>query len=191
MILDIIKKRRSIRKYKKTILDSDIVREIATCGTMYPSRGNKQPLIFYCVENKAICTDIFNHILWGSKEVSYKLFADARFQPSAYVLVAVNKAISKAGYEYEVGAAVQNMLLCATEHEYASLWVKSFEKKEIKKILKINHEIEPDSLVMLGIRDQDSEIINYTDNTSVTIEKNDSLDMKVPKRATDDILFFI
>lgn len=131
MIYEIAKKRRSIRKYKECHLDNAVLCKIAECGTFYPSRGNKQPLKFYLIQRQEICSDVFSSILWGSKVSKFKSFANIAFQPAAYILVAIDKSISKSGYEYEIGAAVQNILLCATEFNIASLWVKSFEKKRL------------------------------------------------------------
>ena len=188
MIYDVAKKRRSIRKYKYSKIDPFLIYKIAECGSFYPSRGNKQPLMFYPIQEEQTCRDIFSSILWGSKVSEFKAFANDSFQPSAYILVVVNKSISKAGYEYEIGAAVQNMLLCATEYDLASLWVKSFEKKRIAEILGLEECLEPDSLILLGDADHKSEVVSLSEDISVVVSIEKAMNMEVPKRALEEVI---
>ena len=160
MIDELVAKRRSIRRFEDKKIDLNVLKNIVKCGRLYPSRGNRQPLKFILVDNEQMCGKIFDNILWGSKVSGYRVFNDKEYSPKAYILVLIDKNITNAGYEYEMGASIQNMLLCATENQIGSVWIKSADMKKIKELLEIEeNNIEIDSLIALGYAKHTSKII--------------------------------
>ena len=189
MIDELVAKRRSIRRFENKKIDLNVLKNIVKCGRLYPSRGNRQPLKFILVDDEQMCGKIFDNILWGSKVSGYKIFNDKEYSPKAYILVLIDKNITNVGYEYEMGASIQNMLLCATENQIGSVWIKSADMKKIKKIFKIEEKnIEIDSLIALGYAKHTSKIIEIEDSFNTIID--DELNLKVPKRKERDIIFY-
>lgn len=189
MIDELVAKRRSIRRFEDKKIDLSVLKNIVKCGRLYPSRGNRQPLKFILVDDEQMCGKIFDNILWGSKVSGYKIFNDKEYSPKAYILVLIDKNITNAGYEYEMGASIQNMLLCATENQIGSVWIKSADMKKIKKLLEIEeNNIEIDSLIALGYAKHTSKIIEMEDSFNTIID--DELNLNVPKRKERDIIFY-
>lgn len=189
MIDELVAKRRSIRRFEDKKIDLNVLKNIVKCGRLYPSRGNRQPLKFILVDNEQMCGKIFDNILWGSKVSGYRVFNDKEYSPKAYILVLIDKNITKAGYEYEMGASIQNMLLCATENQIGSVWIKSANMKKIKELLEIEeNNIEIDSLIALGYAKHTSKIIEMEDSYNTIID--DELNLNVPKRKERDIIFY-
>ena len=188
MILDLSKKRRSIRKYKNKEVKNEIIKEIAINGMNYPSRMNLQPLKFVMITDKSICDETYKCILWGSKNSDFKKFCSKDFAPDKYIAICVDKSIMSAGYEYELGAASELILLSAVEYNLGSLWVKSFDRLKLKKILNIEDDnIIIDSLICIGYSDQENKTIDYDENISVVID--DNLNIIVPKRKEEEVIF--
>lgn len=189
MIDELVAKRRSIRRFEDKKIDLNVLKNIVKCGRLYPSRGNRQPLKFILVDNEQMCGKIFDNILWGSKVSGYRVFNDKEYSPKAYILVLIDKNITNAGYEYEMGASIQNMLLCATENQIGSVWIKSADMKKIKELLEIEeNNIEIDSLIALGYAKHTSKIIEMEDSYNTIID--DELNLNVPKRKERDIIFY-
>lgn len=189
MIDELVAKRRSIRRFEDKKIDFNVLKNIVKCGRLYPSRGNRQPLKFILVDNEQMCGKIFDNILWGSKVSGYRVFNDKEYSPKAYILVLIDKNITNAGYEYEMGASIQNMLLCATENQIGSVWIKSADMKKIKELLEIEeNNIEIDSLIALGYAKHTSKIIEMEDSYNTIID--DELNLNVPKRKERDIIFY-
>ena len=189
MIDELVAKRRSIRRFEDKKIDLSVLKNIVKCGRLYPSRGNRQPLKFILVDDEQMCGKIFDNILWGSKVSGYKIFNDKEYSPKAYILVLIDKNITNAGYEYEMGASIQNMLLCATENQIGSVWIKSADMKKIKELLEIEeNNIEIDSLIALGYAKHTSKIIEMEDSYNTIID--DELNLNVPKRKERDIIFY-
>lgn len=185
---DIIIRRRSIRRYKQTPIQETILRSVVQCGMYYPSRSNMQPLKFMLVDNKEHCKTIFESILWGSKISQYRIFNNYEYAPAAYIIVLIDKGITHSGYEYEIGASIQNMLLCATENGLGSLWIKSINKAKLHGYFKILGNVEIDSIIALGYSAHSSATIKYNNSTKTIIDTNYNL--LVPKRDQEDILFY-
>ena len=189
MIDELVAKRRSIRRFEDKKIDLNVLKNIVKCGRLYPSRGNRQPLKFILVDNEQMCGKIFDNILWGSKVSGYRVFNDKEYSPKAYILVLIDKNITNAGYEYEMGASILHMLLCATENQIGSVWIKSADMKKIKELLEIEeNNIEIDSLIALGYAKHTSKIIEMEDSYNTIID--DELNLNVPKRKERDIIFY-
>ena len=62
-------------------------------------------------------------------------------EPQAYIVVLVNTRIREKMYEYDVGAAIENMILAALGEGIASCWLISIDKPKVVELLGI-----PDSL---------------------------------------------
>lgn len=187
MIIDIVNKRHSTRIYN----DKDITREelldIVKCGQNYPSRANLQPLKYILITDKEIRDKVFDTILWGSKNSNFKVFKNKEYAPGNYIVVCVDKNIIGAGYEYEIGASIQSMLLSATEKNINSLWVKSFDRKSLSSILNTNDDIILDSLVCLGYSNQENSRVPVKESPQVIV--NNDLNMITPKRDIKEVLY--
>lgn len=187
MILDLVNERHSVRKYNNKDIDTEILLNIVKCGQNYPSRGNLQPLKYILITDKKIRDKVADTILWGSKNSNFSVFKNNEYVPSNYIVVCVDKKIMSSGYEYEVGASIEAILLSATERKINSLWVKSFDKKVLREILNTDDNIILDSLICLGYSDQENRRITLKDSVKVIVD--DDLNMITPKRKIEEVLF--
>lgn len=187
-IEEIILRRRSLRRFKREPIDEALLKKIVECGAFYPSRKNKQPIKLLVINQPDTLDVIFNHILWGSKVPIFKEFADPQFAPVAYIIVLIDRDIADKGFEYEVGASIENMLLCATAYNIGSVWLKSINRMPISSYLELPSNVEIDSIVAMGHPAHTSVIIEHHENTSIITDKD--LNLYIPKRSTDDIIFY-
>lgn len=184
-----ILERRSIRLFKQEKIEKNLLEEIVTMGLYAPSRQNKQPLKFVVVNESDLTKEVFKTICWGSKVPAYKVFADIERAPSAFIVVLVDKTISQAGFEYEMGAAIQNMLLTATSNGIGSVWIKSIDKIKLGNLLELEEHLMIDSLIALGVPDQTAKIIDVEDNNYAT-QIDENLNMVVPKRKKSESIIW-
>jgi nitroreductase len=88
-LLDLVKKRRSIRRFKSEPVPKEIIRKILEVGRHVPSAGNAQPWEFVVVEDKKTKKDITMSIV---RDGARKLEND----PTMYVEVAVQPHLNTA-----------------------------------------------------------------------------------------------
>lgn len=147
--MDCIKERRSIRKYKPQLLEKETVDEIIKAGILAPSAKNRQPwkFIVYRGESKKellaeMEKGLFrerdgNAVLPGSKSGLADAFHTLKIMREAPILIVLLNTNSTSPFEHigaeeriteicdnlSIGAAVENMLLKATELGIGSLWI--------------------------------------------------------------------
>ncbi|MFC2108696.1 nitroreductase family protein [Candidatus Bipolaricaulota bacterium] len=141
-VLEAINARRSIRKFKSDPVENDRVQQLLEAAVLAPSAKNSQPWRFTVVmESKKeemlsiIRKGISNREAEGEELGTIKWTIQAMQQAPLTILVHNSEGILpwKARKEHEswgdlatvqsVGAAIQNMLLAATELGLGSLWI--------------------------------------------------------------------
>lgn len=147
--MDSISKRRSIRKYKPQPVDKDIINEIIRAGMLAPSAKNRQPwkFIVYTGRHKEeLLAEMEKGLINTQKELSHLpdseyMFSDAfntlKIMREAPVIIMVLNTnggspfapadpfarITEICDSLSIGAAVENMLLKATELGIGTLWI--------------------------------------------------------------------
>jgi 5,6-dimethylbenzimidazole synthase len=162
-----IKERRSCRSFLTDPIDEAILEKIIEAGTWAPSPMNAQPWEFIVVTSPEMKEKIYAEAercrQWALNTSGWKWLDKYRieFLKAAPVLVAVIGDPKKSGvdqfledgsvgYQYACAAAVQNMLLAAQVLGIGSLWYTLFEKNNLARILDIDPEKKPLSIVCLG-----------------------------------------
>ncbi len=150
-IIDIIKGRRSIRKYDKKKVPLETIKELIEAGIYAPTASNIQPWYFIIIDDEKVCNQIkaFSPGLLGGPPNLIIVCSDRK------------KAYEKGGAfardEWsiiDVSMASQNILLMAAEKGIATCVVKSYNKEAVKKILSLPEEISVDLIISLGYSDQ-------------------------------------
>jgi nitroreductase len=141
-VLELIKTRRSIRKYKKKAVPEDLVEKILEAGRWAPSASNSQPWEFIIVRDGKIKEEVAKATIYG------KFLADA---PLGIAVVIDPKAST---HPVEDGAiTTQNMLLAAHALGLGTCWIGSYGSAyegKVKEILRIPNEKRVLSIISIG-----------------------------------------
>ena len=146
-ILELIKTRRSIRKFdiSKTVSDEQ-VSDLLTAAMYAPSAGNQQVWQFITIRNK----------LTFEKINEFHPFSSMLKQSDLVVLVCGDSSIeAKPGYwPVDCAAATQNILLAAHGLGLGAVWLGVYPVLErqvgMSQLLNIPEHIHPFSLVVIG-----------------------------------------
>ena len=163
--IDAIKKRRSIRKYKKDSIEKDKIVDILNAGRLAPSAKNRQPWYFVIANEKiknAIADLMINLVQEQKEEGDYSYSSSIKYTgeviKNAPVLVLIytnlddNYLISDT---LSIGAAIENMILRATELSLGTLWVRDTThiENEINDMVGITDK-KLSSALLIGMPDQ-------------------------------------
>jgi len=110
-VLDIIRRRRSVRRYTPDPVSDDQIKHILLAAMNAPSAMNRRPWHFLVIRDE---------------EVRRRIAGTLRLHPyveQAPVLVAVLAEADTPAWRLDLGAAVQNMLLQATAEGLGSVWI--------------------------------------------------------------------
>lgn len=142
--LKTISERRSIRKYKNTKIDDNILIEAINYGIKAPSAHNRQPWKFRILKREEI-----NHIADLLEEKTKSIEGHTgphtanvmRTIPSMILVVYDNNI--KEHYEMDmlsIGACIENIILYLTDKDLGTLWIgnTNLVNEEIKKYLNLD-----------------------------------------------------
>lgn len=185
-IIEAIKGRRTIRKFSKEKLSTSLIEEIIDSARYAPSASNVQPLKYIIVNDEQKVSDICNNIKWA--RYIKEGYGNEESKPVAFIIVLVDTDIRESGYEIDIGASVQNILLSAYSKGVGSCWMGAINRTAIRKILGIPYKYLLSTVVALGTPDEQPILQPLDSNGSVEYYKDDNGVLNVPKRKLEDII---
>lgn len=147
-ILDSIKARRSVRKFKPDHIPDDLIEKILEAGRWAPSGLNNQAWRFAVVTDKAIITKI-------SMLTKYTKIVRAA-QALIPVFLDTARTYHREKDIQSIGACLQNMLLEIHALGLGAVWLGEIIKsnEQIKKLLSLPEELELMAVIAMGYPDE-------------------------------------
>jgi len=143
-VLELIKSRRSVRKFSAREVGDELVDQVLEAGRWAPSGRNNQPWRFVVVREAALKSQVaaltrYTKVVEGAP-VIIPVFIH---QPSMY---------SEVKDHQSMGACLQTMLLMAHGLGLGALWLGEILKNadEVRRVLGLGEELELMAVVCLG-----------------------------------------
>ncbi|MBQ8323268.1 MAG: nitroreductase [Clostridia bacterium] len=131
--LEVIKTRRSVKKYKSDPVPAELIGKIVEAGTYAPSGLNKQSPIILAVTNKEMRDELSR--LNMKNDPFHR--ADPFYGAPVVLVVLADKSVPT--YKYDGSLVMENMLLAAHALGLGACWIhrarETFESPEGKAIL--------------------------------------------------------
>ncbi|MGQ9630010.1 MAG: nitroreductase family protein [bacterium] len=147
---EVIRRRRSIRKYKSREVEREKLDRVLEAGRLSPSAANRQPWHFIVVTDPKVRESL-------RAAYNRDWFVGA---PAIIVACADPKGawVRADGQEYwgvDVAIALQSMVLAATEEGLGTCWIAAFDEKAAVEALKIPPGIRVVAMTPLGYPDEE------------------------------------
>jgi len=124
MILEVIKKRRSIRSFRKGEIPEQTLKDIVDCARLAPTARNLQPWKFVVITRRSVLEEIADLTDYG------------KFLKEASICILVFCQDTK--YYLEDGcAATENIMIAAQAYGIGSCWIAGDKKPYAGSISKI------------------------------------------------------
>ncbi len=144
---EVIKKRKSIRKYKSDPIPKDVLDRILEAGRIAPSAKNIQPWRFIIVKDQEI-----------KKQVAQACRGQDWMADADIILVAcILNDIAwgrMGGYmssgPVDLAIAVDHMILAAANEGLGTCWIGAFVEEDVKKILSVPENVTVIALTPIG-----------------------------------------
>lgn len=190
---EVIKTRRSIRKYKKNKVKNSEIIEILKFAIWAPSAHNSMPYYFIIIENSDVKFELIKKMAEEYEkdlkrdnipEINRKKIIEESFNkftsPPILIIPCISmermhiyhdKERKKAEYimaVQSVSTAIQNLLLISHARGLGCCWYCAplFCQKIIRQVLKIPASIDPQAIIAMGYADE-----NPTPPSRIGIEK--------------------
>lgn len=148
-ILDLIKKRRSIRKFKQEVLKREDLLTLIEVACFAHSVCNRQSLRYMIIMDREKVKTIFENSSLGMVSKGEEGLTQAEHAPTAYILMTVTGSPSHMDYA-DAGASFQNMGLMALEMNLGLYWLHAFAGEVLHKSLNVPEEQSILSIIAVG-----------------------------------------
>ncbi len=146
-LLDIIKKRKSIRSYKSDDIEEEKLKYILNAFRRAPSAKNIQPwrIIIVKDEKKKIDLSIACNNQTFISEAPIIIVACAKEEEAYGVMGGYMNS-----YPIDIAIALEHLILAAAEQGLGTCWIGAFKEKLVKDILKVPKDIRVVALTPVG-----------------------------------------
>ncbi len=162
-----IKLRRSIRKFKDQEIDDEDLLKILDAATYAPASGNIKHIKFVVIEDKE------------TKKNIAKAALDQNWITTApIIIIACSESVfieqhyGKRGKELyaiqNVAAAIENMLIAASDLGISGCWVGAFTEPMLRSVLGIPDDVEIHAIIPLGYADESPKFRHKLHATDIT-----------------------
>ena len=143
-VLEAIRTRRSIRKFRPKPIPDEKLKTILEAGRSAPSAGNRQPWRFVVVK------DLERKRTLAKAANNQMFIADA----GVIVVALGDPEASPRWFRQDPMIAVEHMVLAATGLGYGTCWIGAFSEEEVKRILRIPEGLKVIVLLPIGFPDE-------------------------------------
>jgi nitroreductase len=186
-VYETIVARRTIRKFKPVPVPRELLERLVDAARLAPSAANLQPLEFIVVDDAALKARIFPCLKWAAY-IAPAGDPKPGEEPGAYIVTLANTGIREKMFEYDLGAAVENMILAALEEGVGSCWMLSIDRDQLRALLGVPDGYRVDSVLALGYPAEDPTPEALTDSCRYWKDADGRL--HVPKRTMADVAHF-
>jgi len=164
-VLDVIKSRGSVRRYKDRAITEDALMSILEAARLAQSANNGQPWQFIVVTDQVMkrrlvdAADGQDFVGKAAAVIICLAKPEASFRVGPFE-----------GFLIDLSIAIENMVLTAWDLGVGSCWIGAFSENEVKKLLGVPQNLRVVSLLTLGYPDERigpkyrkplSEIVHY------------------------------
>ncbi|MFQ6081165.1 MAG: nitroreductase family protein [Candidatus Bathyarchaeia archaeon] len=140
-VLEAIKKRRSIRRFRLEPIPDETLQLILEAARLAPSAGNRQPWRFIVVKDaerkRALAEATDNYLFIADAPVIIVTLGDPNASPR--------------WFRQDPMIAIEHMVLAATALGYGSCWIGGFDEEKVKRILGVPERLAVIAMLPIGV----------------------------------------
>lgn len=186
-IYDVIAGRRMIRRFRPEPVPMELLERLVNVGRLAPSAANLQPLEFIVVDETGLKAEVFPCLKWAAY-IAPAGDPGPGEEPAAYIVTLANTKVREKMFEYDIGAAMENMILAALAEGVGSCWLLSIDREKLRAVLGVPEDYRVDSVLALGYPAEEpaAEVMGE----SCRYWKDADGRLHIPKRAVASVIHF-
>jgi len=185
-VYNIAQSRRSIRKFNQDKIENETLIKYIDAARLAPSASNMQPIRYVIVNEDKNVKELFNFMSWAGY-IKPEGNPKSGEEPTAYIVILADTNIRKTGYELDIGAAAQNIMLCAQEDGIGTCWLGAIDREKIKNMLSLEDNFVINTVIALGYPAEKPQ--TELENGSTKYYKDQNGTLHVPKKGLEDVIF--
>ena len=184
MLLDLVKRARSYRRYDPTKpLSKDDLKAFVEAARLTPSAGNLQRLRYLAVTEKSEVLTLTKEVKWAGYLTDWDGPSDGE-APAAYLILLSPESTGVS--QIDVGIAAETILLSAAEKGVGGCMILNFPREALTERYKLASNYKIELVISLGVPAEKVEIETMKEgNVRYYRDENDV--HHVPKRALSEV----
>ena len=184
MLLDLVKRARSYRRYDPTkAVSTDDLKEFVEAARLTPSAGNLQRLRYLALTEKSEVLTLTKEVKWAGYLPDWDGPSDAE-APAAYLILLSPESTGVS--QIDVGIAAETILLAAAEKGVGGCMILNFPREALTERYKLAGKYRIELVISLGVPAEKVELEEMKgDNVRYYRDQNDV--HRVPKRALSEV----
>jgi len=152
-VLDIIKKRQSVREYQDRPVEEEKLKLILEAARLAPSSSNSQPWHFIAVKDRGLKKELVRAVPLGAAAIN-------KFIENSPVIIVgcvmpnffqkVTALFGRENHIIDVSIAMEHMVLEAEELGLSTCWIGWFDEGKVKKLLTVPKTAKVVAMLALG-----------------------------------------
>ena len=185
-IYDLIVRRRTVRRFKEVPIGAELLQRCVNAARLAPSASNLQPLEYIVVTDDELLPTMYDSVHWAGYLRPHGDPPEGH-RPTAYIVILKNNKISTSTFSvYDIGEAVENIILVAEAEGLGSCQFGSVEREKVREMFKIPPHYEIPLVIALGYPDEKHSVDPYTDSPKYWRDEKGV--HHVPKRSVEEVL---
>jgi nitroreductase len=191
-VYEAITRRRSIRRFKDRPVPDDVLEKCVDAGRLAPCGRNHQVCEYIIVNDEPALNGVFKSIISWAGLPPAKGAPPPENRPRAYIVILINRTLemeldSKRGRvtPFDVGMAVENIILTALEQGIGSCPFLMFKESRVKEVLNIPDSHDVALLIAMGYPDESPVAEVSTGSVAHWVDEQGV--RHIPKRKLEDI----
>jgi len=190
-VYEAVTRRRAIRRFKGKPVPYDVLEKCVDAGRLAPCGRNHQVCEYIIVNDEQMLSSVFGTIIsWAGEPVSKAAPPESR--PKAYIIILINRTLEteldasrRRVTLYDVGMAVENVMLAALEQGIGTCPMLMFDEGKLKQALNIPDDYDVALVVVMGYPDESPVMEVSTGSVEHWVDSQGV--RHVPKRKLEDI----
>jgi len=185
-VYDAIITRRSIRRFQQKDISTDLLEKFVNAARLAPSAANLQPLEFFVVNDKELCSKVFKALGWAAY-IKPTWTPEPNERPAAYIIILVKNPDKNPWSVRDASLAAENIALTAESEGIGSCILCKIDREKLHDILELPENYYVDSLIALGYKSEYPVAVDMKDNDARYWRDENNV-LHVPKRKIEDII---
>lgn len=187
MILNLIKKNRSYRRFDSSVkIEPSTIEKWIELARFSPSARNLQPLKFAFSTDEEVNKLIFPHLGWAGYLKDWDGPSESE-RPVAYLAILQDKSLTENVF-CDDGIAAQSILLGAVEDGFGGCIIGTVNKSKVAKIFKLPEALEILWIIALG-KPSEKVVLDDASGNEIKYWRDKQDVHHVPKRPLEKLIF--
>ena len=188
MIYELIRKNRTIRRYKQNCAPQlSVLKKLVSSAGLCASAANLQRLRYFLIREGA--PEIYSMLGMGGYLPAEKKPTE-KVRPTAYVVILAPEDAVDMNIFIDIGIAAEAITLTAAQEGLGTCMIRNFSKEKLTEYLGCN-DYTPQLVIALGYADEQVRITGIDDIHGIKYYKDENDVNVVPKRSLEELIIGI